>query len=240
MITIFRKMRMKLAFENKVGRYMRYAVGEILLVVIGILLALQINTWKKETQNRKLEKTYLENIRKDLIIQQEINDVQTEYELNKSAEADTALGFLDGSIPLSDLTRLLDSLSARHTFVANNVTFDNLGKTGNVVHIRNDEILNNLIRFDKRLDYTTKVVNNNNIVLIDGQFGKFVIDNSLRISLNDHGEVFLNNGLSGEKRYLLFHHLNRRKKLSEGLIEIVHLLSVDTQALIENIDAYLK
>lgn len=37
---------------------MRYAIGEILLVVIGILLALQINTWKKETQNRKLERLF--------------------------------------------------------------------------------------------------------------------------------------------------------------------------------------
>ena len=231
---------MKLAFENKVGRYMRYAVGEILLVVIGILLALQINTWKKETQNRKLEKTYLENLREDLIIQQEIIDVQTEYELNRSAEADTALSFLDGLISISELARLLDSLSARHTFVANNVTFDNLGKTGNVIHIRNAEILNALIRYDKRLDYTTMVVNNNNIVLIDGQFGKFVIDNSLGISLNDQGEVAINNGLSGEKRYLLFHHLNRRKYLSEGLIEIVSLLSADTQELIETIDVYLK
>ena len=231
---------MKLAFENKVGRYMRYAVGEILLVVIGILLALQINTWKKETQNRKLEKTYLENLREDLIIQQEIIDVQTEYELNRSAEADTALSFLDGSISISELARLLDSLSARHTFVANNVTFDNLGKTGNVIHIRNAEILNALIRYDKRLDYTTMVVNNNNIVLIDGQFGKFVNDNSLGISLSDQGKIGIKNGLSGEKRYLLFHHLNRRKNLSEGLIEIVNLLSVDTQALIETIDAYLK
>ena len=219
---------------------MRYAVGEILLVVVGILLALQINTWKKETQNRKLEKTYLENIRKDLIIQQEINDVQTEYEFNRIAEADTAISFLNKVISLSDLTRLLDSLSARHTFVANNVTFDNLGKTGNVIHIRNAEILNALIRYDKRLDYTTMVVNNNNIVLIDGQFGKFVIDNSLGISLNDQGEVAINNGLSGEKRYLLFHHLNRRKYLSEGLIEIVSLLSADTQELIETIDVYLK
>jgi hypothetical protein len=231
---------MKLAFENKVGRYMRYAIGEILLVVIGILLALQINTWKKETQNRKLEKTYLMNLRADLFLQQEINDVQTEYELNRIAEANTAISFIGREVSLPDLTRLLDSLSARHTFVANNVTFDNLGKTGNVVHIRNAEILNNLIRYDKVLDYTKMVINNNNLVLIDEQFGKFVNFNKLGISMDTQGEVTKIGGFSGEERYLLFHHLKRRKMLSEGIIELVHLLSLDTQTLIESIDIYLR
>jgi len=40
---IFRKVRQKLASENKVVGYMRYAIGEIFLVVIGILIALQVN-----------------------------------------------------------------------------------------------------------------------------------------------------------------------------------------------------
>ena len=47
MITVFRRIRKKLAEEDKPVKYMRYAFGEIVLVVIGILIALQINTWSQ-------------------------------------------------------------------------------------------------------------------------------------------------------------------------------------------------
>ena len=51
MIPFFRKIRKKMADDNKPMKYMRYAVGEIALVVIGILIALQINTWNEGRKN---------------------------------------------------------------------------------------------------------------------------------------------------------------------------------------------
>ena len=76
MIKIFRKIRQKLLSENppdqasradKFRKYFIYAIGEIILVVIGILIALQINTWKESRNINNLSKTYLHNIKKDLI-----------------------------------------------------------------------------------------------------------------------------------------------------------------------------
>ncbi len=64
MINLFRNIRRKLADDNKPIKYMRYAIGEIVLVVIGILIALQINNWNKEFQNKSLERTALENLKK--------------------------------------------------------------------------------------------------------------------------------------------------------------------------------
>lgn len=52
MIKLFRKIRQNLLYENKRSRYLKYAIGEIFLVVIGILIALQINNWN---QNRLLK-----------------------------------------------------------------------------------------------------------------------------------------------------------------------------------------
>ena len=52
MINFFRRIRKKLANDNKPFKYMRYAIGEIQLVVVGIVIALQINTWNENQRNR--------------------------------------------------------------------------------------------------------------------------------------------------------------------------------------------
>jgi hypothetical protein len=66
MIGFFRKIRKKLAENNKPMKYMRYAVGEILLVMIGILLALQVNNWNEERKERQLEFKVLTEIKNNL------------------------------------------------------------------------------------------------------------------------------------------------------------------------------
>lgn len=48
MIKFFRKIRQKLLSENNFNKYLVYAIGEIVLVVIGILIALQINNWNQK------------------------------------------------------------------------------------------------------------------------------------------------------------------------------------------------
>jgi hypothetical protein len=66
MTRIFRNVRQKLASENKVMAYLRYAIGEILLVVIGILIALQINNWNEHRKENVKIKTYLKSMQVDL------------------------------------------------------------------------------------------------------------------------------------------------------------------------------
>ena len=70
MLPFFRKIRWRLAQDNQFFKYSRYAIGEIVLVVIGILIALQVNDWNKERINRIEENTYLnrlvQNLNRDL------------------------------------------------------------------------------------------------------------------------------------------------------------------------------
>ena len=66
MIKFFRKIRQKLLTENKVSKYLIYAIGEIVLVVIGILIALSINNWNESKKDRIRERVFLIGIQNDL------------------------------------------------------------------------------------------------------------------------------------------------------------------------------
>ncbi|HHE65328.1 MAG TPA: hypothetical protein ENL09_04825, partial [Bacteroidetes bacterium] len=74
MINIYRKIRKQLAAEDKVGKYLKYAIGEIVLVVIGILIALQINNWNSQRKDRIREQLFIEQLSADL--QTTVNEVK--------------------------------------------------------------------------------------------------------------------------------------------------------------------
>ena len=66
MFRFFRQLRQRLLTENKLSRYLFYAIGEIILVVIGILLALQIDSWRQDQINLSLRKSYIASFKRDL------------------------------------------------------------------------------------------------------------------------------------------------------------------------------
>jgi hypothetical protein len=66
MIKFFRKIRQNLLFKNKTGKYLKYAIGEIVLVVIGILIALSVNNWNENRKENNIENKILVEISKGL------------------------------------------------------------------------------------------------------------------------------------------------------------------------------
>ncbi|MFD2100050.1 DUF6090 family protein [Flagellimonas iocasae] len=67
MLKFFRQLRQRLLRENKFTKYIMYAIGEIILVVIGILIALQVNNWNESRKLDKLEHSYYESLYQDLV-----------------------------------------------------------------------------------------------------------------------------------------------------------------------------
>ena len=72
MIKFFRNIRKSLLNEGKTTRYFKYAIGEIVLVVIGILIALQINNWNENRKNEEIILTILEEIQANIITDAEL------------------------------------------------------------------------------------------------------------------------------------------------------------------------
>ena len=81
MIKFFRHIRKDLMVKNKTGKYFKYAIGEILLVMIGILLALQVSNWNTKRVKNNLERTTLLQLKDDVGAM--LNDMEGDYEVLK-------------------------------------------------------------------------------------------------------------------------------------------------------------
>jgi hypothetical protein len=102
MITFLRKIRRQLLSQNKVSKYLLYAIGEIVLVVIGILIALQINNWNDWRKDRAKEKILLQDMAENLglNIQNLKDDIEFLRAMNRSSTI--VLEAMGNKIPFSD------------------------------------------------------------------------------------------------------------------------------------------
>ncbi|MDC6367810.1 MULTISPECIES: DUF6090 family protein [Flavobacteriaceae] len=100
MIKFFRKIRQKLLSENKFSKYLIYAVGEIVLVVIGILIALQINNWNEQRKIKKQETQVYKELKSDLL--------QTRYDILNVVSNNKAI--------VNSTTKLIEAISKKKPY----------------------------------------------------------------------------------------------------------------------------
>ncbi len=102
MLKFFRRIRQSLLSENKFSKYLLYAIGEILLVVIGILIALSINNWNQERIERKVEKRLLAELFENLEFNEKNleSDIAEEYKSINSINH--VLKILNNKLPYHD------------------------------------------------------------------------------------------------------------------------------------------
>ena len=89
MIKFFRKIRKSLIEKNQMGKYFKYAIGEILLVVIGILIALQINNWNEERKLNLEQKKLISDISTEIKMNIETLEIQIKFQdsITRTTEA---------------------------------------------------------------------------------------------------------------------------------------------------------
>ena len=136
--------------KNNTGKYLKYAIGEIILVVIGILIALQINNWNELKKERAVEVNYLKNLKADLLLELDNNEGFSLYRFEKAGSC-TIL--LNGEVPktIEDVKNYTDEYEKVFVwdgFVPNNNTFKELLSSGNLSLIKNDAIKNALLELE--------------------------------------------------------------------------------------------
>lgn len=155
MFKFFRQIRYDLMEKNKTSRYLKYAIGEIILVVIGILLALQINNWNEQRKDKLTEKELLKGLLIDFS--------ETKSRLKETIGLqNTAFSYGKRLLFLYETSRLLEKKDSIAAFVGFGAlswwraepvtgTYDAMVSTGNIELIGNKELKRDLAKFDAEL-----------------------------------------------------------------------------------------
>ncbi len=170
MLKFFRKIRQKLLSENKFSKYLIYAIGEIILVVIGILIALAINNWRENQKLLYQEISYLNNLRDDLKTQINMLDVYIDYEdiiINHSNDIIKHYELNDGFYNMDSVFPKLNDLTTRWTFSNANTTLLQMLNSNQINIIQNTKLKEELIGFNQQIDLFAKNTNINNTNLVD-------------------------------------------------------------------------
>ena len=143
MLYLFRRIRRDLLADSKFFRYLKYGVGEIILVVIGILIAIQVDKWNEQRKEEDMYRNYLVRLKTDY-----------EEKLNMLEEVETSgqelvsmtrylTDFLNGKLNSLDTLRLAISLekpSGMNKYYLSIPTYSELSSTGRLDMIANDSI----------------------------------------------------------------------------------------------------
>ena len=159
MVKVFRSFRQRFLNEGQGKKYFFYAIGEIFLVVVGILIALSINNWNKEKELRKAERKVYQNILS------KINNDKNDIEANVIYNDDRMVQFhhADAIIESNDREQI-DTLKVilRKLYeysdvdVSNNI-YQNLVNSGELKLLKNDTIILQLQELEEHYIYINRI-----------------------------------------------------------------------------------
>ena len=160
MITFFRKIRWRLAQDNKFLQYSRYAIGEIVLVVIGILIALYINNWNQSLNDRKFEKEMLMEVSNSLRSDQGYLEMIERRNTAKEKGIQDMLQMIESgkTFPDSVLLNTYNQVTLRNSFAYNTGGYESIKSVG-LDKISNEKVRAGLIElYESSLPVTTKIM----------------------------------------------------------------------------------
>lgn len=148
MLRFFRQIRQRLLTDNKFSKYLLYAVGEVLLVVIGILLALQINSSHESQENRLKEREYLEQLTDELRSEiQYIKQLKVDFNSNYESLRRITDQWQSGNSIVKDSNQYIvdySSVGLKNPWYTEPVTWSLLQQTGDLSLIQNNVLKNKL------------------------------------------------------------------------------------------------
>jgi hypothetical protein len=172
MIPFFRKIRKNLADDNNPLKYMRYAIGEIVLVVIGILIALSINNWNETRKDNRQEVVYYCKIKEDL--ESDKNRIETIIEsiVERQVVCKQLLLKLH-STPKDKSVVIDDYLAAVRSdvFYHNKAAITDLTSSGKLSLLHNEELKKIILKYYTDMENSLRIIHTNQKEVTDRIFG---------------------------------------------------------------------
>jgi hypothetical protein len=247
MIKFFRRIRRKLLSENKVSKYLIYAVGEIILVIVGILIALQINNKNIQSQDDQTEQIYLIALQGEFKTNEDILDKVISLNNEIIMATDKLLSYFDpevfDTIPYAKISEgIVDATAEEIYYNPSTGVLTEIISSGKLKLIKNLELKQRLASFGNTLEFVKhqeKEVLRHRHLLEDihvenGSVGRMFTDIGLvfdwKSKFEKANSLELFNSMPFENRLLLFRGTSRSAEFScyqplkEDIKDIIELI----------------
>lgn len=161
MLAFFRRIRKRLIETGAVRKYLLYAIGEIALVVIGILIALQINNWNEERKDKRLATKYIHSLRYEVQSNYEATERLKNWHQQKNEYGQLLVSTLSDDRIVYDNENLfvaVELLGWLYTPDFIQDVWNELYSTGNIQLIRDDSLRSKLTEIYRTINQYTKNV----------------------------------------------------------------------------------
>jgi hypothetical protein len=183
MLRFFRIIRQNLLMEKNNAKYFKYAIGEILLVVIGILIAVSINNWNDYRVDQSLEKSYLNSIITD--IDENTSRMQEVIEMSNALveSGNFLLTHFKNPTKKQDavlMTHVGNLIPINH-FQSRDIAFEDLKSSGRLNLISNNDVKLKIQEYYNHNERVSSVINMNGQYKYK-EFNEFIINTDIDLN----------------------------------------------------------
>ena len=196
MIKFFRKIRKKLIEQGKTAQYLKYAIGEIVLVVVGILIALSISNWNETRKSISSEKRYVTDLIQDLKSDSiKLNEIDIFLKSKSQSKAKIVTLLQENKVAIDSIGfHFINQWAVSGRFTPTNITIEELKNSGSLNVIRDVNLRRQIVSLYNSYSneaFTEDTFNNQNIKLVDlaGAYFKNLIEpttDEIFIALEDN------------------------------------------------------
>ena len=160
-MNIFKKIRQSLLIEGSIKKYLLYAIGEILLVMIGISLAFQVDNWNENRIKKNVENKYYENIRAQITDDKELIKRQKDYNDHFMAQFNYANEIIENNdrSKLDTLGLIIRNLSNYSDFDKQGNIYETMVNSGQISLLQNLKIVNGIRELEEVFNYVNRMEN---------------------------------------------------------------------------------